>query len=84
MAISLDEISAAVAQTKTEIAELEAAQAVTAAARTNLTDKQSAVAVAQTELTAAVETEGGEKADVITGLNSIISMATEILATLQV
>jgi len=83
MPISLTEITAEVARTEQEIVELEAAIAVTATARTNLTAAQSTVATAQTELTAAVEAEGGEKADVISGLNSIISQATAILATLQ-
>ena len=83
MPISLQNITAAVAQTETEIAELEAATAVTATARATLATAQTAVAGAQTELTAAVTAEGGEKADVITGLNNIIGMCTEILATLQ-
>ena len=83
MPISLQEITAAVAATETEIAELEAATAITATARQTLTTAQSTVATAQTELTSAVEAEGGEKADVIAGLNNIIGMCTAILATLQ-
>ena len=83
MPISLAEITAAVTQTETEIAELEAATAVTATARQALTAAQTEVAAAQVGLTSAVEAEGGEKADVIAGLNNIIGMCTSILSTLQ-
>ena len=83
MPISLQEITAAVTQTETEIAEMDAAAAVTTAARTTLATAQSTVATAQSELTSAVESEGGEKADVVAGLNNIIGMCTAILATLQ-
>lgn len=83
MLITLTEITAAVVQTETEIAEMDAAAAVTATARTDLATAQSTVATAQSELTTAVEAEGGEKADVIAGLSNIISMCTAILATLQ-
>ena len=43
-----------------------------------------AVTTAQTAVSDATATEGGEKADVVTGITAAISQLTAILQTLQV
>ena len=84
MPINFTEVNAILAQTETEIAEHETALANLAAARTALTAAQEVVTQAQTDVQTATDAEGGEKADVVTGITNAINKLTELLATLQV
>ena len=84
MPIDFAEVNATLSQTETEVAEHDTAIAALAVANAALVTAQSVVATAQDTVTAATATEGGEKADVVAGINKAIQQLTSILQTLQV
>jgi len=83
MPINFSEVNATLTQTEAEIEEHDTAVAALAEANTALTTAQSAVSTAQDTVTAATATEGGEKADVVAGINTAIQQLTVILQSLQ-
>jgi len=84
MPIDFTQVNATLTATETEIAEHEAALAALAVAQQELADAQTTVTTAQTAVSDATATEGGEKADVVTGITNAINQLTALLQTLQV
>jgi len=83
MPINFSEVNATLTQTESEVAEHDAAVAALADANIALVTAQSVVSTAQDTVTTATATEGGEKADVVAGINKAIQQLTVILQSLQ-